>query len=149
MRARYAVGVALAAALLAPTGVVLTAQTPPVPAPVLKKGAPPLRGLVEVGYMMSAKRVKDQIITTVQVKNLSTTGSIVGLQIAQYFYDKAGDPLQGTGDRQRLRTPLQPGEVATITLTSATVPGMTSPAHKFTHQNGEVKAKALKTMKDS
>jgi len=144
MRARNAVGIAMMAALLAPAGITVSAQTP---APVLKKMAPPLRGEAEVGYMMSAKRAGDKIITTFELKNLSTTGSIVGLQITQYFYDKAGNPLQGTGDRQRLKTPLQPGEVATIVLTSNTVPGMQSPQHKFGHQNGEVKPKLLKTMK--
>lgn len=145
MRVRCAVGIAMIAALLAPTGITARAQTP---APTLKKKmAPPLRGTVEVGYMMSAKRVGDKIVTTFELKNLSLTGSIVGLQITQYFYDKARNPLQGTGDRQRLRTPLGPGEVATITLTSPTVPGMTSPQHKFGHQNGEVKPTLLKTMK--
>src|SRR5215210_4633435 len=132
MRARCAVGIALAAALLAPASGVILAQTP---APTLKKMAPPLRGAAEVGYMMSAKRTGDKIVTTFELKNLSATNSIVGLQNTQYFYDKGGNPLQGTGDRQRLRAPLAPGEVATITLTSATVPGMQSPQHKFSHQN--------------
>jgi hypothetical protein len=109
--------------------------------------APPLRGTVEVGYMMSAKRVGDKIVTTFEVKNLSATGSIVALQIEQFFYDKAGNPIQGTGDRQRLKQPLQPGEVTTIVLTSSTVPGMTSPAHKFTFRDGQVKPVLLKTMK--
>jgi len=144
MRVRDAVGIAMMAALLAPAGAIVEAQTP---APILKKMAPPLRGTAEVGYMMSAKRVGDKIITTFEVKNLSATNSIVGLMITQYFYDASGNPLQGTGDRQRLKTPLQPGEVATITLTSNTVPGMKSPQHKFGHQNGEVKPQLLKSMK--
>ena len=144
MRVRFAVGIAMIAALLAPAGMTVRAQTP---APPARKMAPPLRGSAEVGYMMSAKRAGDKIITTFEVKNLSLTGSIVGLQITQYFYDKAGNALQGTGDRQRLRKPLGPGEVAEIVLTSPTVIGMTTPQHKFTHQNGDVKPTLLKTMK--
>jgi hypothetical protein len=144
MRVRYAFGIAVIAALLAPAGVAVQGQTP---APALKKMAPPLRGTVEVGYMMSAKRVGDKIVTTFEVKNLSATGSIVALQIEQFFYDKAGNPIQGTGDRQRLKQPLQPGEVTTFVLTSSTVPGMTSPAHKFTFRDGLVKPVLLKTMK--
>src|SRR5581483_8337985 len=101
MRTRYAPVLALAAALVLPTAMTIHAQTP---APVLKKMAPPLRGPIDVGYMMSAKRAGDKIVTTFEVKNLSATGSIVGLQIGQYFYDKAGNPRQGTGDRQRLKT---------------------------------------------
>ena len=143
MRLRYALAIAAAAALLAPTPLVM-AQTP---APVLKKMAPPLRGPIEVGYMYSAKREGDKIVTTFQVKNLSATGSIIGLQIEQYFYDKAGNPIQGTGDRQRVKQPIQPGEVTTITLTSNTVAGMTTPQHKFTYRDGTVKVKLLKTMK--
>jgi hypothetical protein len=144
MRIRYALALAAAAVLMAPMSPRVSAQTP---APVLKKMAPPLRGPIDVGYMMSAKREGDKIVTTFQVKNLSATGSIIGLQIEQYFYDKAGNPLQGTGDRQRLKTPLQPGDVATITLTSNTAPGMTSPQHKFSYRDGPVKPKLLKTMK--
>lgn len=142
MRVRYAVGMALVAALLAPAGTVVKAQT----GSVLKKMAPPLRGEAELGYMISAKRDEKtkSVITTFQVKNLSATNSIVGLQITQYWYDKAGNALQGTGDRQRLRAPLQPGEVATITLTSAIAPGMTAPQHKFEHQNGQVRPRLLK-----
>ena len=144
MLGRYALGIAVTAALLAPAGVAVQGQAS---APALKKMAPPLRGTVEVGYMMSAKRVGDKIVTTFEVKNLSGTGSIVALQIEQFFYDKTGNPIQGTGDRQRLKQALQPGEVATIVLTSATVPGMTNPQHKFTYRDGQVKPKLLKTMK--
>jgi len=143
MRIRYALAIAAAAALLAPTPAVM-AQTP---APVLKKMAPPLRGPIEIGYMMSAKRAGDKIVTTFEVKNLSATGSIIGLQIEQYFYDKAGNPIQGTGDRQRVKQPIQPGEVTTIVLTSNTVAGMANPQHKFTYRDGTVKPKLLKTMK--
>lgn len=148
MSVRFAVGIVMIASLLAPAGITVSAQTPaPAPAAAPKKMAPPLRGVAEVGYMMSAKRTATSIVTTFELKNLSLTGSIVGLQITQYFYDKARNPLQGTGDRQRLRMPLGPGEVATIVLTSPIVFGMTTPQHKFAHQNGEVKPTLLKTMK--
>jgi len=147
MRVRSAVGIALAAVLIAPAG--LTTVMAQTPAPAAKpKLAPPLRGPIEIGYMMSAKREGDKIVTTFQVKNLSATGSIIGLQIEQFFYDKGGNPIQGTGDRQRLKTPLQPNDVATIVLTSATVPGMQSPQHKFTYRDGTVKPKLLKSMKE-
>src|SRR5262245_44243646 len=138
MRVRYGIGIALAAALLVSIGVAAHAQTP-APASGLKKLAPPLKGPAEVGYMVSAKREGDKIVTTFQVKNLSATGSIIGLQIEQYFYDKAGNAIPGTGDRQRLRQPLQPQEVATITLTSNTVPNMQPPTHKFSYRDGTVK----------
>jgi hypothetical protein len=128
----------------------LSAQTP---TPVLKKMAPPLKGQVEVGYTQTAKLEGNIIVTVFEVKNLSATGSIVGLNVTEFWYDKpGGELLQGTGDRQRLKTPLGPGEVATITLRSPKVAGMTKeskPQYKFAHQNGDVKMKPMKNLKAS
>jgi uncharacterized protein YcfL len=144
MRVRYAIALVVAAALLAPASMSLQAQTP---APLLKKSAPPLRGAAEVAFIQSAKLEGNNIVTIFQVKNMSATNSIVGLQISEFWYDKAGTPLQGTGDRQRLRAPLQPLDVATITLTSPKVPGMTTPQYKFEQNNGTVKPVPMKQVK--
>ena len=114
------------------------------PAPVLKKSAPPLRGTAELGFIQTAKLEGNDIVTTFQVKNMSATNSLVGLQISEFWYDKAGNPLQGTGDRQRLRAPLQPLDVATIVLRSPKVPGMTTPQYKFEQNNGTVKPVSMK-----
>jgi hypothetical protein len=116
--------------------------------PVLKKTAPPLRGVAELGFIQTAKLEGNDIVTTFQVKNMSATNAIVGLQITEFWYDKAGAPLQGTGDRQRLRAPLQPLGVTTITLRSPKVAGMTSPQYKFEHNNGTVKPVKLKQIKE-
>ena len=145
MRVRYAIALAVAAALMAPASMSLRAQG--TPAPVLKKSAPPLRGTAELGFIQSAKLEGNTIVTTFQVKNMSATNAIVGLQISEFWYDKAGNPLQGTGDRQRLRTPLQPLEVATIVLKSPKVPGMTTPQYKFEQNNGSVKPVKQKQIK--
>jgi hypothetical protein len=145
MRVQYAIAIAVAAALLAPASTAIRAQG--TPAPVLKKSAPPLRGTAELGFVQSAKLEGNMIVTTFQVKNMSVSNAIVGLQISEFWYDKAGNPLQGTGDRQRLRTPLQPLEVATITLKSPKVAGMTTPQYKFEQNNGTVKPVKLKTIK--
>jgi hypothetical protein len=144
MRVRYAIALMVAAALLAPVSMSLQAQTP---APLLKKSAPPLRGTAELGFIQTAKLDGNNIVTIFQVKNLSATNAIVGLQISEFWYDKAGNPLQGTGDRQRLRAPLQPLDVATITLTSPKVPGMTTPQYKFEQNNGTVKPVSMKQAK--
>jgi energy-converting hydrogenase Eha subunit F len=144
MRVRYAIALLVAAALLAPASMSLQAQTP---APLLKKSAPPLRGTAELGFIQTAKLDGNNIVTIFQVKNLSATNAIVGLQISEFWYDKAGTPLQGTGDRQRLRSPLQPLDVATITLTSPKVPGMTTPQYKFEQNNGAVKPVSMKQVK--
>jgi hypothetical protein len=153
MRAQSAIAIAVTAALSIPAAITLQAQAaaPAAPAPasqaILKKSAPPLRGQAELGFMQTAKLEGNIIVTTFQVKNMSATNAIVGLQITEFWYDKAGQPLQGTGDRQRLKTPLQPLDVATITLRSPKVPGMTSPQYKFEQNNGTVKPTKLKTIK--
>ena len=144
MPLRYAIALAVAAALLAPASRSLQAQSP---APVLKKSAPPLRGTAELGFIQSAKLEGDTIVTTFQVKNLSATNAIVGLQISEFWYDKAGNPLQGTGDRQRLRSPLQPLDVVTLVLKSPKVAGMTNPQYKFEQNNGSVKPVSMKHVK--
>lgn len=145
MRLRYAIAIAVTAILLAPAAMMLQAQTPP--ATVLKKSAPPLRGTAELGFVQSAKLDGNTIVTTFQVKNLHATNAIVGLLITEFWYDKAGTPVQGTGDRQRLRSPLQPLDVATITLRSPKVAGMTSPQYKFEQNNGSVKPVKMKMLK--
>jgi uncharacterized protein YcfL len=149
MSLRYALALAVSAALLSPASMSLQAQA--TPAPVLKKSAPPLRGSAEISYLQTAKIDGNNVVTIFQVKNMSTTSSIVGFQISEFWYDKAGNPLQGTGDRQRLRAPLQPLDVATITLTSPKVAGMTNNVqYKFEHNNGTVKptfAKGQKVLK--
>src|SRR5918994_4686654 len=101
MRVQYAIAIAVAAALLAPASTSIHAQGSA--APVLKKSAPPLRGTAELGFVQSAKLEGDTIVTTFEVKNLSATNAIVGLQISEFWYDNAGNQLQGTGDREGLR----------------------------------------------
>lgn len=147
MRVRYAIGIAVTAALLAPAARLTVSAQAPAAAPVLKKSAPPLRGTAELGFIQGAKLEGNTIVTTFQVKNLHATNAIVGLQITEFWYDKSGQPLQGTGDRQRLRAPLQPLEVATIVLRSPKVPGMLQPQYKFEQNNGGVKPVKLKTIK--
>ncbi len=149
MRVRYAIAIAVAAALAAPVSMPVQAQAP-APAPstsMLKKSAPPLKGTAELGYIQSAKLEGTTIVTTFQVKNLSATNAIVGLQITEFWYDKESQPIQGTGDRQRLKTPLQPLDVATIVLRSPKVAGMTKPQYKFEHNNGVVKPVQQKAIK--
>lgn len=148
MRVQYAIAIAVAAALAAPVSMSLQAQAPaPAPSAVLKKSAPPLRGTAELGFIQSAKLEGNTIVTTFQVKNMSAVNAIVGLQISEFWYDKAGAPIQGTGDRQRLKAPLQPLEVATITLRSPKITGMTTPQYKFEHNNGTVKPVKQKAIK--
>ncbi len=106
---------------------------------------PPVRGEAPLGYtkpIVKAGKIdgKDFIITTIRVKNLST-GSIAGLKVDEFWYDKAGDPV--TGDTFRHPKPLQPGEIITVTLETPRNPKMDRNQYNFTHANGSIKAQLL------
>ena len=144
MHVRSVFALAVAAALLAPASMSLRAQgapAPAAPAPVLKKSAPPLRGQAELGFIQTAKLEGNTIVTTFQVKNMSATNAIVGLQISEFWYDKGGNPV--SGDEFRYRKPLMPSEVIDVELRSPINPKMASSQYKFEQANGAVKPKVV------
>ena len=118
------------------------AQTPPAaPAAAPTRFVPPVRGQADLGVTKPvSKRVKDEVVTTIKIKNLSL-GSIAGLKVAEFWYDKAGNPV--TGSDERLKKPLLPNEVATITLHTPYNPKMDRNNYTFTHANGTIKTKLL------
>jgi len=110
------------------------------------KAATPIRGDAEIGYLKPVTSVdhKANIVkTTIKVKNLSMTGSIAGLKVEEFWYDKDGNPV--TGSKFRLQKPLQPGEVADLTLETPKDPRMNRNSYTFTHANGKIRTKAMKT----
>ena len=105
------------------------------------KLAPPIRGQAELGYTKPvSKRSGNEIVTTIKVKNLAK-GSIAGLKVDEFWYDKGGDPV--TGDTFRYRKPLQPGEVIEVTLRTPVNPKMDRNQYKFEHLNGTIKTTLL------
>jgi hypothetical protein len=107
-----------------------TAASAPLPRPI--------RGVAEVQLTKPVtRRVGNAIVTTMQVKNPSPTGSIVGLRIDEFWYDKAGTPV--TGDTFRHRMPLRPGEIVDVTLRTPVNPRMDRNQYQFAHANGEIK----------
>ena len=142
--------------LLALAGVVVlvagaAAEQAPQPAPEAQASQPapaarpklvaPVRGVAQLGYTKPVVKNatiggKQFVVTTIQVKNMAN-GAIAGLKVDEFWYDKAGNPV--TGDNYRHRTPLQPGEVITITLETPRVPAMARNQYNFTHANGEIK----------
>ena len=103
----------------------------------------PVRGEAELGYTKPvSKRSPDGkfVVTSIKVKNLSA-GSIAGLKVDEFWYDKAGDPV--TGDTFRYRKPLQPGEVIEVTLRTPVNPKMDRNQYKFEHANGTIKTNAV------
>jgi len=151
-RHRSSLLVVTAVVLLATTAFVRQANAqskaaPPAPAAQPSAAparlAPPVRGEAELGYTKPvSKRSPDGkfVVTSIKVKNLSQ-GSIAGLKVDEYWYDKAGDPV--TGDTFRYRKPLQPGEVIEVQLRTPVNPKMDRNQYKFEHANGTIKTKAV------
>jgi hypothetical protein len=101
----------------------------------------PIRGEAPLGYTKPiVKPGKDFVVTTMRVKNLSS-GSIAGLKIDEFWYNKAGDMV--TGANYRHPRPLQPGEVITVTLQTPRNPAMDRNQYKFEHVNGTIKMTLL------
>jgi hypothetical protein len=102
------------------------------------KFVPPIHGLAEVELTKPVtKRVGNEIVTTIRVKNTSTTNSIAGLRVDDYWYDMAGAPV--TGNTFRHPKPLQPGEIVEVTLRTPVNPKMERNQYRFVHANGEIK----------
>ena len=87
------------------------AATPPAaPAKFIK----PLKGTADIQFMeASAKRVGNDIVTVLKIKNMSTA-PIALLKVDEYWYNKAREVV--TGDSQPYRKPFMPGEVIELTL---------------------------------
>lgn len=105
----------------------------------------PIRGEADIAYMAPVIKVdhKANLVTTViKVKNISTSGSIAGMKVEQYWWDKANNPV--TGQKERLRKPLLPGETATFTLQTPKDPRMARDSYLFTHANGKIRPKLVK-----
>jgi hypothetical protein len=134
---------ALGAAVLLATSAFAGQAKPATPAPQAAPAAPakfvpPIRGDAQVSMTKPVtSRTKDEIITKFKVKNPSATGSIAGLKISEFWYDKGGNPV--SGDEFRYRKPLMPGEVIDIELRSPVNPKMASSQYKFEQANGQVK----------
>jgi len=103
------------------------------------KSSPPIRGQAEI-QILAPKAVPDHkagvVNTVIQVKNVSPTGSIAGLKVEQYWWDKANSPAPVAVASQRLKKPLQPGEIVKIELQVPIDPKMYRDTYKFSHANG-------------
>lgn len=142
---------ATAGAILLVAGAAAGQGATPAPAAAAGQAAPrprmtaSVRGEAALGYtkpVVKAGKIdgKDFVITTIQVKNLAT-GAIAGLKVEEFWYDKGGNPV--TGDVYRQPRPLQPGEIATVTLETPRNPKMDRNQYSFSHANGAIKAQLM------
>ena len=101
----------------------------------------PVRGTVQIQYTKpQTKRVKDQVVTTITVKNVSN-GPIARLKVEEFWWDKNNNPVASNQDFSR--KPVMPGELVTFTLTTPYAPGMNANTYKFSHAYGNVDPKVV------
>jgi hypothetical protein len=133
---------ALTLALVLVGGVSAAFAQEPTAQPAKPVWINPLRGTAEIQYIDSPIKLdKDgTVVKTFQIKNMST-GPIAHMQIEQFWWDRNGNPVPG--DKQFLRKPLMPGEMATIVLRTPKNANMFRDNYKFSHQYGDVKVKKV------
>ena len=111
------------------------------------KYMPPIKGEAEIQLLPIAAvpDFKANVVrTTIRLKNNSPTGSIAGLKVIQYWWDKANSPQPVSAVTQRVKKPLLPGEEITITLELPRDPKMFRDTYQFEHANGKIKIKQVK-----
>ena len=117
------------------------------PAPATRaKWVAPVKGIAAVEVIRGqSKRAGDDMVTVVKVKNISN-GAIALLRVDEYWYDKERKNV--TGDTQRHRPLLLPGEIVEITMRSPYKPNLYMSNLAFTHANGKIDAKVVKKFSD-
>ena len=141
-------GVALAAG---PAFAQATTSQPPEMKSVLagKKFTPPIRGeaIVEFTQPVTKKDLKtNMVVTKIMVRNASNA-PIPRLTIDETWFDKSGALV--TGGKGVINGLLQPGEVKTVEIETPYNPKMNSNSWNFSHANGTVKPKKVKTLEEA
>ena len=115
-------------------------QTAP-PAPVPAKWVPPLKGegTIEV-IKAKPRRVGNDMVTTMKIKNTSK-GALALLTVDEYWYGAGKDAV--SGDTQRNKALLNPGDVVELTTRSPFRAEMNRSLLMFKHANGGIKAKEV------
>jgi hypothetical protein len=115
-----------------------TAAAPPMTSVLAgKKLTPPIKGQAEVDFTKpETKRVKDMVVTKVQVRNMANA-PIPRLTITETWYDAAGATVGG--GKGTINGLLQPGEVQTVTIETPYNAKMKANNYNFSHANGAVK----------
>ena len=115
------------------------------PPPAAKaKWVAPVKGIAQIQVIKGAtSREKGDLVTKFQIKNIST-GAVALLRIDEYWYNNDRPRKQVTGDTQRWRKPLNPGEVIEMTTRSPERPGAAMSQVAFSHANGKIDAKLVK-----
>jgi hypothetical protein len=115
-----------------------TAAAPAAPA----KWIPPLKGegTIEV-VKTQPRRVGSDMVTSMKIKNTSK-GALALLTVDEYWYGNTSKDAV-SGDTQRNKALLNPGDVVEITMKSPFRADMNRSLLMFKHANGSIKAKEV------
>jgi hypothetical protein len=101
----------------------------------------PVKGLAVINVLKPVVKVQGtEVVTTIKVKNLSY-GSIAGLKLDEFWYDKSGNVV--TGDSKRVMKPIMPNEIVTVELRTPRNPKMDRNSYQFSHANGKVQVETV------
>jgi hypothetical protein len=124
-----------------------TAANAPAPEVAKARMAPPVKGTAYVEVIQGApKKIGPDMVTVSRVKNVSNA-PIAGLRIDEYWYNQK--MVQVTGDTQRVRAPIAPGEVIEVTTKSPVKPDLYKSTTMMVHANGKVNATGVKKFSDA
>jgi hypothetical protein len=132
----------------APAKATPATQTTTATPPVMKaRMATPLKGTAFIEVIQGVgKHVGTDMVTVSRIKNVSSA-PIAGLRVDEFWYDKK--LAQVSGDTERVKQPIAPGEVIDVTTKSPFKPDLYRPQLTFTHANGTVTVKAVKKFTDA
>ena len=143
-RPAFAAVVAMSLAAFAATAFAQAQPAAPAPQPpaARAKWVAPIKGIASVEVIPTpSKKVGTDMVTVLKVKNVSN-GAIALLRVDEYWFDKSLKTV--SGDTQRHRQPLNPGEVVEITMRSPVKPNLYKNTFNFSHANGKVDVKTVK-----
>jgi hypothetical protein len=108
-----------------------------------RRFVPPVRGTADIEILAPKTKVEgDEVVTTIKIRNASR-GAIAMLRVDETWYDKAGNAMPG--DTQRYRKLFMPGEVIEMVLRTPKSPKFFQNTFQFTHANGKVEVKTVKS----
>ena len=106
----------------------------------------PVKGTAFIEVIQgTAKKVGGDMVTVTKVKNVSNA-PIAGLRVDEFWY--TAKLAQVSGDQQRVRAPIAPGEVIEVTTKSPVKPDLYKNQLTFSHANGKVDYKVVKKFTD-
>lgn len=104
----------------------------------------PVRGEAKIGHLRpDTKVVGKEVVTVIRIKNLMQA-PIAGLRVEEFWYDSTNNLVPGSSER--IKQPIQPGEVITVTLRTPRDSRMSRNQYRFSHANGTIDAELMKTL---